>query len=119
MGRRRSVYRFLFRTLPDPFMDCLDAADLSQLTPSRNTSVTPLQALALLNNDFVLVHSKAMADELRALEREQQIVAACARTWGRPPTEEENKEMTAFVGQHGLASLCRLLFNSNEFLFAD
>ena len=23
-GRRRSIYRFLFRTLPDPFMEALD-----------------------------------------------------------------------------------------------
>ncbi len=33
---RRSVYRFLFRTLPDPFFDALDAADASQLTAVRN-----------------------------------------------------------------------------------
>jgi hypothetical protein len=33
---RRSVYRFIFRTVPDPFMDTLDCADASQLTPARN-----------------------------------------------------------------------------------
>src|SRR5262249_57155773 len=32
---RRAVYRFLFRTLPDPFFDALDAADPSSLTPVR------------------------------------------------------------------------------------
>ena len=51
---RRSVYRFLFRTLPDPFYDALDSADASQLTAVRNESTTPLQALVLLNNPFVL-----------------------------------------------------------------
>ena len=39
---RRSIYRFLFRTLPDPFMDSLDEADASQLTAARTESVTPL-----------------------------------------------------------------------------
>ena len=41
---RRSVYRFIFRTLPDPFMEALDCADSSQLTAVRTASVTPLQA---------------------------------------------------------------------------
>ena len=39
---RRSVYRFLFRTLPDPFFDALDSADASQLTAVRTESTTPL-----------------------------------------------------------------------------
>ena len=39
-ARRRSVYRFLFRTLPDPFMDALDCPDASQFTPVRTASVT-------------------------------------------------------------------------------
>ena len=45
-NHRRSVYRFLFRTLPDPFMESMDCPDHSQLTPVRSTSVTALQALA-------------------------------------------------------------------------
>ena len=60
-GHRRSVYRFVFRTLPDPLVECLDGADASALTPKRSESVTAPQALALLNNEFVLVHAKAMA----------------------------------------------------------
>ena len=34
-GHRRSVYRFNFRTLPDPLVSCLDGADSSQLTPKQ------------------------------------------------------------------------------------
>ncbi|MFO0826218.1 MAG: DUF1553 domain-containing protein [Gemmataceae bacterium] len=60
-GHRRSVYRFVFRTLPDPLVACLDGADGSTLTPKRTESVTAPQALALLNNEFMLVHAKAMA----------------------------------------------------------
>jgi hypothetical protein len=120
-GHRRSVYRFVFRTLPDPLVDCLDGADPSQLTAKRNESVTAPQALALLNNEFVLVHSKAFAAwlEKQTPDREKQVVMACERVWGRPPTADEQKAFAAFADKHGLANLCRVLFNSNEFLFVD
>ncbi len=64
---RRSVYRFLFRTLPDPFFDALDAADSSQLTAVRNELTTPLQALELLNNPFVLRQCEHFAHRLEAI----------------------------------------------------
>ena len=67
---RRSVYRFSFRTLPDPFMDLFDAADASQLTPSRNASITPLQALALLNDPFVIRQAGHFARRLDGLARD-------------------------------------------------
>src|SRR6476620_2794948 len=44
---RRSVYRFVFRTLPDPFMESLACADASQLTPARTVRVPALQALTM------------------------------------------------------------------------
>ncbi len=120
-GHRRSIYRFIFRTLPDPLVDCLDGADASQLTPARNVSITPLQALALLNNEFTLVHSKAFASSLEKASKnpERQIAIAVERVWGRPATTEEIAEMKAYVAKHGLANLGRLLFNSNEFLFVN
>jgi hypothetical protein len=120
-GHRRSVYRFVFRTLPDPLVDCLDGADASQLTPKRNESVTAPQALALLNNEFVLVHAKAFAGwlETQSPDRGTQIDLACERAWGRPPTEAERTALTGYLAKHGLANLCRVLFNSNEFLFVD
>jgi hypothetical protein len=120
-GHRRSVYRFIFRTLPDPLVECLDGADASQLTPKRTESVTAPQALALLNNEFMLVHSKAMADRLHKYSPEcsQQIDHACLLVWGRPPDETERALFTDYADRHGLPNLCRVLFNSNEFLFAD
>ena len=119
-GHRRSVYRFVFRTLPDPLVDCLDGADASQLTPTRNTSVTAPQSLALLNNDFILAHAKAMAANLeKSGDLGARINAACQRLWGRAPTATERTEWAAYATKHGLANLCRLLLNSNEFLFVD
>jgi hypothetical protein len=120
-GHRRSVYRFVFRTLPDPLVACLDGADGSTLTPKRTESVTAPQALALLNNEFVLVHAKAMAARLekQSVERGKQIELGCQLVWGRPPTADEAKLFATYADKHGLANLCRVLFNTNEFLFAD
>ncbi len=120
-GHRRSVYRFNFRTLPDPLVTCLDGADASQLTPKRTESVTALQALALLNNEFMLVHASAMAARLEKLttDRTKQIGLACELVWCRPPTRSEQESLSTYSTNHGLANLCRVLFNSNEFLFAD
>jgi hypothetical protein len=120
-GHRRSVYRFVFRTLPDPLVECLDGADASALTPKRSESVTAPQALALLNNEFVLVHARAMATRLekQSAERAKQIEFACQLVWGRSPTADEAKLFAAYTDKHGLANFCRVLFNTNEFLFAD
>jgi hypothetical protein len=120
-GHRRSVYRFVFRTLPDPFVDCLDGADASQWTPARNLSITAPQSLALFNNEFVLVHAQAWAKglEKQAPKHEEQLRLASQQLWNREPTAEEVRLWTAHVEKHGLANLCRLLFNSNEFLFLD
>src|SRR5262249_4289538 len=51
---RRSVYRFLVRSVPDPFMETLDCADPSLIVEKRNETLTALQALSLLNNRFMV-----------------------------------------------------------------
>jgi hypothetical protein len=120
-GHRRSVYRFVFRTLADPFVACLDGADAAQLTPLRSISVTGPQALALLNNDFMLAHSRALEQELErgSVHIERHVELACERVWGRPATAEERDDFATFARRHGLANLCRVLFNSDDFLFVD
>jgi Protein of unknown function (DUF1553)/Protein of unknown function (DUF1549)/Planctomycete cytochrome C len=118
---RRSVYRFLFRTLPDPFFDALDGADASQLTAVRNESTTALQALVLLNDPFVLTECAQLARRLERLapRREDQIGALFDLVYHRDPTSEELALLSAYAGRHGLANLCRLIVNSNEFLFLN
>ncbi|HUY89560.1 MAG TPA: PSD1 and planctomycete cytochrome C domain-containing protein [Pirellulales bacterium] len=118
---RRSVYRFLFRTLPDPFMDSMDCADASQLTPARNTSVTALQALAMLNNRFVVRQSEHFAARAALLGEglPQQIAVAYELALGRRPTERESAALVAYAEKHGLANVCRLILNSNEFMFVQ
>jgi len=120
-NHRRSVYRFLFRTLPDPFMDSMDCPEGSQLAPVRGGSVTALQALSMLNNNFVTRQSEHFAERLRALSPRlpEQIRLACELALGRAPTRQEAMEFLAHAQKHGLANVCRLLLNSNEFMFVN
>jgi cytochrome c553 len=116
---RRSVYRFLFRTLPDPFMDTLDCPDASQFTPVRSSSVTALQALAMLNDRFMVRQSEHFAARLSKVcpDLGKQIDMAYLLALGRPPTTEETIRLSAYAKKHGMANVCRLIFNSNEFMF--
>ena len=120
-GRRRSIYRLLVRSVPDPFMDCLDAADPSQLVARRNITLTALQALATLNNPFVLKQCEHFTERLQKLTPDVpgQIDAAYRLALSRPPTPEEKKRLATYASKHGLANACRVLFNSTEFMFVD
>jgi hypothetical protein len=118
---RRTVYRFTVRSVPNPFLDCLDCADPNVNTPVRNTTLTALQALALLNDPFVIKQSELLADRLTAanLKLGGRIEIAYKLTLGRSPTPDERSALVDFASKHGLANACRLLFNTNEFVFID
>jgi len=118
---RRSIYRVVWRGIADPFMESLDFPDLGQLSPNRGFSVSALQALTVFNNDFVLHHSQVLADKLAASHAtvDEQVTEACRLIYLREPATEEHAILVAYARQHGLAATCRVLFNSNEFLFVD
>jgi hypothetical protein len=118
---RRSIYRYVWRGIADPFMEALDFPDLGLLSPVRGFSASSLQALTLYNNDFVLYHSKMLAKraEAEAKTLEAQISRAVQLVWLRAPTSKEESEFFEFAREKGLPALCRLLLNSNEFLFID
>lgn len=120
-ARRRAVYRHIVRSVPDPFMDCLDAADPSLLTPRRNTTLTALQALATLNNPFVLRQAEHFAERLTGSTGDvtSPVRKAYQLALSRPATSAEVKELSAYAKEHGMTNACRLLFNLNEFLFVD
>lgn len=118
---RRSIYRFLFRTLPDPFMETMDCPDGSQLAPVRSSTISPLQALALMNDPFVFHASQSLEHALAKTggTLEAQISELCWRLYGRPPIEAERAALRSYASAHGMANLCRVLFNSNEFIFVE
>src|SRR5258706_9342910 len=118
---RRTVYRFTVRSVPNPFLECLDCADPSINTPVRNTTLTALQALALLNDPFMVRQAGYFADRLRRASNDpgSQIDLAFQLALGRWPTSGERAAITAYSHRHGLPSACRLIFNLNQFTFID
>ncbi len=120
-NRRRAVYRFVFRTVPDPLMDALDCPDGGAMTPVRGVSSTAVQALAMLNNAFLIRQCDHIAARLERESSavEQQVAAAFRLMLQRGPREKELAALTAYVKLHGLANACHVLLNSNEFLYVD
>jgi hypothetical protein len=120
-ARRRTVYRFVVRSVPNPFIECLDGADPNINTPVRSTTITALQALALLNDAFMVREARAFARRVEPLggSPEARIEAAFVLALGRPPRPAERDALAAYSRKHGLANACRLLCNTNEFLFID
>ncbi|MBI3824133.1 MAG: PSD1 domain-containing protein [Planctomycetes bacterium] len=116
---RRGIYRFIFRNINDPLLETFDAVDPSLSMAKRNLTITPLQALVLYNNRFVLRQCEHLAARLEreAKDTPSRIDRACRLTMGRPPTQEESELLTAYADRHGLANACRVLVNCNDFLF--
>ncbi|MEQ8788366.1 MAG: DUF1553 domain-containing protein [Pirellulaceae bacterium] len=121
-SHRRAIYRFIVRSAPDPFMETLDCADPSQRVARRNETLTPLHALAMMNNQFVVRMAQHFA---RRLERqaptspEEQIALAYRLTLGREPSPAERTALADYTREHGLANACRVVLNLNEFMYID
>jgi hypothetical protein len=116
---RRTIYRVVWRGIPDPFLEALDFPDLGILAPKRNHSVSSLQSLTLLNNPFVLHGSEWIAERIQkeSPELAEQIPRLTHLMWLRPPTDDEQDRLARYARTHGLPALTRILLNSNEFLF--
>ncbi len=120
-SHRRSIYRFIVRSQPQPFMTTLDCADPSQRVDKRNESLSALQALATLNNGFMVTMSKHWAERvsLEAKDIDRQVTLLFRQGLGRDPTAEEKAALHAYIAEHGLPNACRLVLNLNEFAFVD
>jgi hypothetical protein len=120
-SHRRSVYRFIVRSQTQPWLTTFDCADPSIQVEKRNSTVTPLQALSLMNHDLMLVMSQQTAKQIQATSAnlQQQVRLAFVQILAREPNEEEAQQLLAFTRKNGLAPLCRLLMNLNEFIFVD
>ena len=110
-SHRRSIYRFLVRSQPAPFMTTLDCADPSLSVDKRNETLTALQALAMLNNKFVVRMSEHFAGRGRGCR-------GSGRTCPRPsavagePREGELRALREYSRRHGIAATCRVILNS-------
>jgi hypothetical protein len=74
----------------------------------------------LFNSDFVYDRAKAVAERIRSETGDdvnRQVSATFQLMLGRVPNKTEFAAAKSAVSQYDLATLARVLFNSNEFLF--
>ena len=124
IGAQRSRFsvRELLASQTQPWMTALDCADPSMRVDKRNESLSAPQALALLNNGFMVTQARYFAERLereRPNDLARQIERAFRLAFGRAPAAAERAKSIAFARAYGLPNLCRALLNLNEFTFAD
>lgn len=148
-ARRRSIYIFVRRNTRYPMFEAFDMPDTHESCSRRNQTVTPSQALELMNSDLVLDWSKGLAARVlndAGLSREGMVDRAYRLVYSRPASEEEKRLAGEFFARHQpilearpgkltlpdrlpegvkpieaavLVDLCHALFNSNEFLYIN
>jgi hypothetical protein len=88
---RRGVYIHVQRTLPHPSLAVFDGTDGNQPCPRRDRSVTPLQALTLLNDPVFVECARALGTRIQkaADSTEKRLRFGFEVCLGRPPKERE------------------------------
>tara|TARA_B100000282_G_scaffold170532_1_gene123499 strand:- start:1250 stop:3370 length:2121 start_codon:yes stop_codon:yes gene_type:complete len=118
---RRMIYQERMRRVDDQIFTAFDFPDCGQVRDKRPVSTTPLQALNLMNSNFVVDQSKHIAEKATndiGNENTKQIVERCFELiLTRKPSNSELNLATKIAEQQGLEIICRSLINSNEFAF--
>ncbi|MEI6714236.1 MAG: DUF1553 domain-containing protein [Verrucomicrobiota bacterium] len=118
---KRSIYRFIVRTTPQQFLTTLDCPNPANMTPARVNTTTPLQALAMSNNEFILQHAAHLATRIEneSGSREIRLRRAFELVLQRQPKPNELAAATSLLSEQNLFAICRMLLNTNEFLYLD
>jgi hypothetical protein len=100
---RRSLYIFTRRSVPYPLLEAFNAPNTQQVHSAREVTTTPLQALALLNNEQVFELAQTLAgrviheagkDETARINRLYQIL------FSRNADDFEKTALLAFLDSH-------------------
>jgi hypothetical protein len=135
---RRSVYLMQQRLRKHPLLELFDQADPNSSTGTRNSSITALQALAFMNNDFVNTQADQFAVRVGMAydDNASRIRHAYELAFGRAATPAEVAEGVNYLAKAraelkgsdvalerqpraALASYLHVLLASDEFLFVD
>jgi hypothetical protein len=135
---RRSVYSYWKRGLKYPMFEVHDQPDLNVTCEKRNVTTVPTQALTLLNNEFVLIQARHLA-ERAAREGGESAAARIAHLYrvalSRGPTPKEQESYLAFLEKQrayhagrqaeggpdlaALTDVAHVVLNSNEFVYIN
>lgn len=130
---RRSIYLNVRRNFLTPMFLAFDYPIPFTTMGKRSVSNVPAQALALMNNPFVLQQAELWARRTLAepgMTPKQRIVNMYVTAFGRPPTDAELDEALAFVDEQGKgygrpddprawSDLGHVLMNVKEFIFIN
>ncbi len=117
---RRTLYRINVESAKSPLLEAFDCPDPSTKTPRRAVTTTPLQALALMNNSFVLRQARCFGERVRKEagdDAQAQVRRAYLLAFGRAPSKDEMERAAPLVKKYGSEMLCWVLLNSSEFLY--
>jgi hypothetical protein len=119
---RRTIYAFLKRSLIVPMLEVLDLCDTNRSSARRAVTTVAPQALSLFNGAFVNQQAQHLAARLvreAGDDSAKQIERAYLLVLCRPPTPSEGEAAEQFLKRESLQQFCRVLFNLNEFAYAD
>ena len=134
-SRRRSLYLPVVRNNVLDLFQLLDFPDPSVSNGNRATTVVPLQALLILNSEFVMQAAADLADRLHgeASDDDQRLSRLYLIALGREPTCVERSADRAFLSaaeqaqstvtnaitrrRLAWASLCQVMIATNEFMY--
>nr|WP_231734068.1 PSD1 and planctomycete cytochrome C domain-containing protein [Calycomorphotria hydatis] len=117
---RRMIYQERMRRVDDGMFTAFDFPDCGQVRAKRPISTTPLQALNLMNSDFVVDQAERLAN--RSLQDAAGDIDAAIHNCfmlllGRSADSDELISCREVAHEQGLSIVCRALMNSNEFAF--
>lgn len=99
---RRGLYTFWRRTAPYPMFMAFDAVSREACTVNRVNTNTPLQALALLNDEAAMVNARALAKAMLAeggTTVESRLRHGFRRCTSRQPTAAELSEVAGLFAR--------------------
>ena len=100
---RRSLYTFIKRTAPPPFMVNFDAPSREQSCTVRERSNTPMQALQLMNDVQHIEAARGFAERLMTeggATPDERITFGYRLVLARHPSAEELEVVRAAMGEH-------------------
>jgi len=119
---KRSLYLVQKRTVRIPFMETFDLPENSTSCALRQNSIVAPQALSLLNSPLMAEAAQAFASRVEkeaGPAAEARVRRAFHLALQRPPAAAELRACLRLLEARQLPELCRVLLNSNEFIYID
>ena len=120
------------------FLALFDGPDTNVSTAQRRTSTVPLQALYMMNNEFVRTRAKEFAARLleATIENGHRIELAHLMAWNRAPSDLERQKAEDYLVRferelerqcktkaereaETWESYARILFKANAFIYVE